>query len=74
MVGIELVRNRESKEPFPPGEQVGTQVCMAIRKYGVILRPLGDTVVLMPPLSARREEIDHLIDALSKCIAQVTGE
>ena len=74
MVGIELVRNRETKEPFPPGEQVGAQVCMAIRKYGVILRPLGDTVVLMPPLSARREEIDHLIDALSKCIAQVTGE
>jgi adenosylmethionine-8-amino-7-oxononanoate aminotransferase len=73
MVGIELVRNRETKEPFPPGEQVGAQVCMAIRKYGVILRPLGDTVVLMPPLSTRREEIDHLIDALSKCIAQVTG-
>lgn len=74
MVGIELVRNRETKEPFPPGEGVGSQVCMAIRKYGVILRPLGDTVVLMPPLSAHREEIDHLIDALAKCIAQVTGE
>jgi adenosylmethionine-8-amino-7-oxononanoate aminotransferase len=74
MVGIELVRNRETKEPFPPGEGVGAQVCMAIRKYGVILRPLGDTVVLMPPLSAHREEIDHLIDVLAKCIAQVTGE
>ena len=74
MVGIELVRDRETKAPFDPGERIGALVCMAMRKYGVILRPLGDTVVLMPPLSVQRGEIDHLIDALAKCIAQLTGE
>ncbi len=74
MVGIELVRDRATREPFDPGERIGALVCMAMRKHGVILRPLGDTVVLMPPLSVQRGEIDHLIDGLAKCIAQVTGE
>ena len=74
MVGIELVRDHETKAPFDPGERIGALVCMAMRKHGVILRPLGDTVVLMPPLSVQRGEIDHLIDALAKCIAQLTGE
>lgn len=73
MVGIELVRNRKTKEPFDPADRVGARVCMAIRKHGVILRPLGDTVVLMPPLSTQGQEIDHLIDVLAACIAELTG-
>jgi len=74
MVGIELVQDRTTRERFDPGERIGALVCMAIRKQGVILRPLADTIVLMPPLSVQRGEIDHLVDALVKCIAQVTGE
>ena len=74
MVGIELVRDCESKTSFPPEDRVGHLVCMAIRKHGVILRPLGDVIVLMPPLSIQRDEIDLLVDALAKCIGEVTGE
>ncbi|TDJ00441.1 MAG: adenosylmethionine--8-amino-7-oxononanoate transaminase [Deltaproteobacteria bacterium] len=74
MVGIELVQDRATREPFDAGERIGALVCMAIRKHGVILRPLGETIVLMPPLSVQRGEIEHLVDALAKCIAQVTGE
>jgi adenosylmethionine-8-amino-7-oxononanoate aminotransferase len=73
MVGVELVRDRETKEPFDPRDRVGHLVCMAMRKHGMILRPLGDTVVVLPPLSIHRDEIDSLIDALGQCITQVTG-
>jgi adenosylmethionine-8-amino-7-oxononanoate aminotransferase len=61
MVGIELVRDRETREPFDSADRIGHLVCMAVRKRGVILRPLGDTVVLMPPLSVTPEEIDLLV-------------
>jgi adenosylmethionine-8-amino-7-oxononanoate aminotransferase len=74
MAGVELVRDRKTKAPFDPADRVGHLVCMAIRKHGVILRPLGDTVVVMPPLSIQCDEIDRLVDALEQCIAQVTGE
>jgi adenosylmethionine-8-amino-7-oxononanoate aminotransferase len=48
MVGIELVRNRDTAEPFPAEMRMGHSVTLAARRRGVILRPLGDVVVLMP--------------------------
>ena len=53
MVGIELMRNRERREPYDYQEAIGARVCAATRKRGVLLRPLGPVVVLMPPLSQR---------------------
>jgi adenosylmethionine-8-amino-7-oxononanoate aminotransferase len=44
-----------------------------MRKHGVILRPLGDTVVVMPPLSVDESEIDAIVDALSACLGEVLG-
>ena len=73
MVGVELVRDQNTREPFDPEDRVGHLVCMAMRKHSVILRPLGDTVVIMPPLSIQPDEIDLLVDALAACIEQVTG-
>jgi adenosylmethionine-8-amino-7-oxononanoate aminotransferase len=73
MVGIELVRDRETRKPFDPGDRVGHLVCMATRSRGVILRPLGDVVVLMPPLSVTEREIDLLVSAVGESIREVTG-
>jgi adenosylmethionine-8-amino-7-oxononanoate aminotransferase len=73
MVGVELVRERATRARFDAADRVGHTVCMAIRKRGVILRPLGDVIVLMPPLSVTEGEIDHLVDALGESIAEVTG-
>jgi adenosylmethionine-8-amino-7-oxononanoate aminotransferase len=73
MAGVELVADRASGARFDPEDRVAHLVCMALRKHGVILRPLGDTLVIMPPLSTTAEELDHLLDALSLCIAEVTG-
>ena len=48
MVGIELVPDRSTAEPFDAALQVGQQVSVEARKHGIIVRPLGDTIVLMP--------------------------
>ena len=70
MVGVELVKDRATKEEFPFAERVGFQVCQAARKHGVLLRPLGNVVVLMPPLSLTLDEARLLIDALESAITR----
>jgi adenosylmethionine-8-amino-7-oxononanoate aminotransferase len=72
MVGIELVEDRESKRPFPWQARVGVRVCQQARKHGVILRPLGNVIVLMPPLSITINELNDLLDATYASIREVT--
>jgi adenosylmethionine-8-amino-7-oxononanoate aminotransferase len=72
MVGIELVKDKDSKQPYPFEQRTGAKVCYEIRKHGIILRPLDDVVVLMPPLSITKQEIAHLLNALEKSIIAVT--
>ena len=64
MAGIELVADRRGAEAFAPSRRVGHQVCLKAREKGVFLRPLGDVVVLMPPLSITTDEIEVLVDAV----------
>ena len=73
MGGVELVRNRESGEPYPFAERRGHQVALAARKHGVLLRPLGDVVVLLPPLAVSLAELEHLFYGAEKAIVAVTG-
>jgi adenosylmethionine-8-amino-7-oxononanoate aminotransferase len=73
IAGVELVRDRATREPFDPLDRVGHLVCIAMRKHGILLRPLGDTVVVMPPLSVNEAEVDAIVDALSLSISEVTG-
>ncbi|MGX5630102.1 adenosylmethionine--8-amino-7-oxononanoate transaminase [Bacillus thuringiensis] len=72
MVGIELVKNKETKEAFDWTERVGVQVCKRSRELGMILRPLGNTIVFMPPLASTFEEIDDMLRILYKAISDVT--
>jgi len=60
MVGIELVKDRETREPFPLDRRTGHRVILEARKRGVILRPLGDVLVLMPPLCISLDELETL--------------
>ncbi|MBI4834169.1 MAG: adenosylmethionine--8-amino-7-oxononanoate transaminase [Planctomycetes bacterium] len=73
MVGIELVRNRATKEPYPVKERVGRHVVLEARKHGVILRPLGDVIVLMPPLSITIPELGKLLSVTYKSMETITG-
>lgn len=72
MAGIELVQNRETKELFPPEKRTGHRVIMGARERGVIIRPLGDVIVLMPPLSISKQEIDLLCQTVYDSIRNVT--
>jgi len=72
MVGIELVRNRATREPYPATEAIGARVCRAARRHGVILRPLGPVIVLMPPLSIEPDEVRLLVEATGRAIAEAT--
>jgi len=72
MVGIELVLDRETREPFPVARRTGHRVILEARKRGVILRPLGDVLVLMPPLCISGEELDTLARVAYESICQGT--
>jgi len=71
MVGIELVEDKRFRTSYPPGARFGVQVTGNARKYGVLLRPLGDVVVLMPPLSITPDEIRFLISTTARSITEV---
>jgi adenosylmethionine-8-amino-7-oxononanoate aminotransferase len=68
MIGIELVEDRSTGRAFPVEQFRGVKVCEAARKHGVILRPLGDVVVWMPPFCMSRDEADLLASATMKAI------
>jgi adenosylmethionine-8-amino-7-oxononanoate aminotransferase len=72
MVGIELVKDKKSKEEFPYGERVGHRICLAARRRELLLRPLGNVLVLMPPLSISPQEVDLLVEGVSSSIVEVT--
>ncbi|MBI5561323.1 MAG: adenosylmethionine--8-amino-7-oxononanoate transaminase [Deltaproteobacteria bacterium] len=71
--GIELVKDKKTKAPYQSAERAGHRVCMEARKRGLIIRPLGDTVVIMPPLSIKDFELERMIEVVYGCIRQVTG-
>ncbi len=72
MVGIELMSDKGSKTPYPPEHRVGHKVCMEARNHHVIIRPLGDVLILMPPLSVTVEEIQALTKGIYQSILTVT--
>jgi adenosylmethionine---8-amino-7-oxononanoate aminotransferase len=74
MIGVELCRDRARREAYPFEDAIGARVCADLRKRGVILRPLGPVVVLMPPLSISDGEIDHLVSALRESIIEICGQ
>jgi adenosylmethionine-8-amino-7-oxononanoate aminotransferase len=69
MVGIELVADKKSKAPFDPKRRVGAAVCEKIRRHGVLLRPLGDVIVIMPPLAMETDDLQIIVSAVRKEIA-----
>jgi adenosylmethionine-8-amino-7-oxononanoate aminotransferase len=72
MVGIELVADRATGAEYPFEAAIGARVCRAARRHGVILRPLGPVVVLMPPLSITAAELDELVGATAAAIRAET--
>lgn len=61
MVGIELVADRQARKPFNPLLRTGSAVCLAARKHGLIIRPLGDVIVLMPAPAMDLATLDRML-------------
>ena len=73
MVGIELVADRATKAGYDDALRAGHQVILAARRRGAVLRPLGNVVVLMPPLSLTEAELAELAGIALASIAEVTA-
>jgi adenosylmethionine-8-amino-7-oxononanoate aminotransferase apoenzyme (EC 2.6.1.62) len=72
MVGIELVLNPATKEPYPVEKKVGIRVIKEARKNGLVIRPLGDVIVLMPPLSIAKAELKQIAEITFAAIKKIT--
>ncbi|MBN2210624.1 MAG: adenosylmethionine--8-amino-7-oxononanoate transaminase [Sedimentisphaerales bacterium] len=64
MAGIELVDNKDQKTSFDYTARIGAHLCQAMRQRGLILRPLGDVIVIMPPLVISTETLTELLDVI----------
>ncbi len=73
MAGIEIVKNRRTKEPYPASEKMGWKVADKALEHGVLLRPLGDVVVLMPPVGIEMGDLKKLMSATYKAVLEATG-
>jgi adenosylmethionine-8-amino-7-oxononanoate aminotransferase len=69
IAGIEV--RRSSGERFLWQEQTGARVCIAARKYGLLTRPIVDTIVLIPPLCTTRGQLERAIEAIHRAIHDV---
>jgi adenosylmethionine-8-amino-7-oxononanoate aminotransferase len=72
MVGIELVRDKKTGKGYPPGWRMGLMVCDTLLESGVWLRPLGDVLVLLPPLAISAKEMDFFSRKVRQAIDDVT--
>jgi len=68
------VADKRTGRPYPWQDRTGTRACLAARGHGALLRQLGDTVVIMPPLSISAAELDALVTAAAAGIEAVTSD
>jgi len=72
MAGIDLKLNVDEDISYSIKERIGKKVCENAMKDGVLIRPLGDTIVLMPPISIKTDELKKLTRTVYKSIKEIT--
>ncbi len=72
MAGIELVKDKANKEPYPPTDRIGWKVCERALEQEVLLRPLGNVIVLMPPIGISNDDLIKLLNVTYESIKYVT--
>jgi adenosylmethionine-8-amino-7-oxononanoate aminotransferase len=73
MGAVEIVKNKATKEPFPREARVGARLCEKMRPKGAVLRPLGDCVVVMPPVAIDTRLLTELLEIVRETIKQDLG-
>jgi adenosylmethionine-8-amino-7-oxononanoate aminotransferase len=69
-MGIELVKNWRTREPFKLIERVGIRVCEALARRGVLTRPIGNVIVIMPPFCTAPKQVKQIFEALADSITE----
>ena len=72
IVAIELVEDKQTRNPYPLEARVGHKVAMDARSRGLLLRPIGNVMILMPPLSTSIQELRRMVEILREAIETVT--
>ncbi|HOX01243.1 MAG TPA: adenosylmethionine--8-amino-7-oxononanoate transaminase [Candidatus Paceibacterota bacterium] len=70
ILGVELVRNWRTREPWPLEARAGARVCAAMARNGVLTRPIGNVLVIMPPYAASADQVRRMMAVLRHAIAQ----
>jgi adenosylmethionine-8-amino-7-oxononanoate aminotransferase len=71
IAAIELVRDFATRARFDPAERVGARVCEAARRHGLLTRPIGDVILLMPPYCTTEHQIATMVDAVRQALLEV---
>ena len=72
MAAIELVEEKKTKKPYPLEARMGHKVTTEARKRGLLLRPIGNVLILMPPLSTSLPELTSMVEILQASIETIT--
>lgn len=70
IAGVELVQNRSTRAPFPLAAQAGIRVCQAMAKHGVLTRPIGNVVPLLPPYCTTAVQLRRIVQAVAAAISE----
>ncbi len=73
IAGIELVKEQTKRTPFKLRERIGIRVCESMAHKGVLTRPIGNVIVLMPPFSTTVTQLQTMVSALSESIDETLG-
>jgi adenosylmethionine-8-amino-7-oxononanoate aminotransferase len=71
VAGIELVRNWRTRQPFDLREQAGIRVCEALARRGVLTRPIGNVIVLMPPYCTTAMQAKQMVATLAESVREI---
>jgi adenosylmethionine-8-amino-7-oxononanoate aminotransferase len=71
IAGVELVADWRTRKPLDIGKQVGIRVCESMARRGVLTRPIGNVIVLMPPYCTTKEQVHKIVAALTESLKEV---
>src|SRR6185436_641963 len=71
VAGIELVKDWRTRETFDLRARAGIKVCDAMAKMGVLTRPIGNVIALLPPYCTTSAQLSAMVQALGKAVAEV---
>jgi adenosylmethionine-8-amino-7-oxononanoate aminotransferase len=72
VAGIELVKNWSTREPFNLRERIGIRICGEMGRRGVLTRPIGNVVVLMPPYCTTQKQLRRMVSALREVLSELS--